>query len=449
VLKQLAIKTPANVQGAQIPQEDTPLVNRIAQGEVPSDLSSELCLSSAAGWLNKCLQEHPRCIAMQSQQTILPTRVVDVGSALKQPFLHVSGDNEHGKWVALSYFRGGNSDFTLTATSFSNLRKGLPLSDFPLTIRDAILVTRALGMQYLWVDALCIVQDDLNDWAHEASRMGDIYRHAVVTIAATSAESAFSGFLDKRERYFQCSIPWRRRPLSNDRLGGPDTHQIVIRQRDNPYYMIDTGGSHWATRGWTLQEELLSPRLLLYTTRRMLWQCCAGKSLEPKFDHYTSSELFSELKDIFQESSSPGNNAAKDSRFSSQTEIYDLWYRLLVQYSRRQLSQSKDCLPAIAGFAQYFQGLLQDQYWAGLWRRDILYGLLWTSRGVRNPAEDSTAVEFPSHNLGSSWSWVSVFSTRARWPRWTKVLKFDLITYNCYILQRHTACIYRPKTLHL
>lgn len=413
-----------------------PLLARLEGDERPSDLSSELCLSMGENWLNKCLHEHAECAAKGSQQTVLPTRVIDVGTVSQAPFLYVSENNQIGKWAALSYCWGGNSTFTLNKASFPSLRDGLlPLLKFPPTLRDAIIVTRTLGIQYIWIDSLCIFQDDTNDWRIEASRMGNVYRHAVLTIAATSAESVNAGFLDKRGNYFNCALPWNPdRELPHESQRHPQMYPIFVRQCEPLKDDSAAADSHWATRGWTFQEELMSPRLLLYTFRRTLWRCYTGTAVEPKSDVSGDSQsLFSQLKDIILESSNPAKITKDDPKESPADATYSTWYNLLTQYSKRNLTFDKDCLPAIAGFANYFQAALKDSYCAGLWKQDILYGLIWNTGSkvdsTSNKPLIQAATETPLDDTYPSWSWIRAFSMRVTWP-----YREEQITYSAQLI---------------
>ncbi|OGM45105.1 hypothetical protein ABOM_006693 [Aspergillus bombycis] len=359
-------------KGAEIPEGDTYLLERLGRNETPADLRSEACLSLAANWLDKCSREHAECDAYKDKPAFLPTRVIDVGNSLTPPRLHVSGGGETGKWVALSYCRGRDSDFTLNASSFHNLRSGQPLADFPPTLQDAVLVTRALGVRYLWIDSLCIFQDDTNDLAVEASRTSRVFSDAVVTIAATSAETVNDGFLDKREPHFNCSFPWRRHDHPDSVKNGCRTYPVYFRSGRSPINKDRSRNSRWATSGWTLQEELLSQRLLYYTKEEMIWQCCAGAATEPAEEPTPSSTLFSKVKHL------PTGSGKPEGSTKSAEATYRVWYELLQGYASRQLTSEDDRLPAIGAIAESFNTQLKEQYCAGLWSGDILFGLLWS-----------------------------------------------------------------------
>ena len=180
-------------------------------------------------------------------------------------------DGQPGSWAALSYCWGGQSNFVLNKeTSDSFLGGKIPLDRFPKTLRDAITVTRALGIQFLWIDALSIMQDSAEDWAAEAARMKTVYGGATITIAATSSTSTDCGIFRPRTiSPPECRLEWR----SSD-------------SKESQYFFLRLGTVFWDTtmkkeplntRGWTLQESLLAPRTLSYGTQQMFWECLERK----------------------------------------------------------------------------------------------------------------------------------------------------------------------------
>ncbi|KAH7076852.1 heterokaryon incompatibility protein-domain-containing protein [Paraphoma chrysanthemicola] len=142
----------------------------------------QTCLSSAS---------HSACSGFNLEQQSLPTRVIDVGSGTNPPFLFITGGKVE-RYCTLSYCWGQCS--TAYNTTRDNLvahEKELPIVSpelkMPKTYHDAIVITRHLGVRYLWIDAICIVQDDPEDWRAEAAKMKDIYQNSYCTIAATGS----------------------------------------------------------------------------------------------------------------------------------------------------------------------------------------------------------------------------------------------------------------------
>ncbi|RAH53288.1 HET-domain-containing protein [Aspergillus piperis CBS 112811] len=396
-------------KSAEIPEEDTHLIECLVRNALPFDLGSKRCLSLAAKWLRNCHKKHMQCDMLEDRPPFFPTRVIDVGKPNRRPHLHVSRIGETAKWMALSYCWGGDSRFTLNSSSFDDLRSGWSLAGFPATLRDAVLVTRALGIRYLWVDSLCIFQDDPSDWEAEASKMSSVYKHAAVTIAATSARTAEDGFLDKRAPYFSSHFPWRRQCHQGS---GSVQHvsrvdPVVFQSHRQFYHQEPLRHSRWATRGWTLQEELLSKRLLYYTEEEMIWRCYAGKAREP-------AQKVNDGEDVYPEPlwftlDEPDGNYAPQ-------PAYESWIRLLEDYAARSLSFDKDRLPAIGALAESFHAHMKEQYCAGLWRGDILFGLLWSIQRCHG-TEISAPTSVSSKERRPSWSWVGADGcAKLKWP---------------------------------
>src|SRR5215471_13474429 len=151
--------------------------------------------ATARAWIVDCLGNHKAC--HYERKTLLPSRVIDVGDDMTAQTvkLHITGEEEKGEYVALSYCWGGTQLVVLRASTLETMTANLDLSSLPKTIRDAVEVTRRLGFRFLWIDALCIMQDCMADKDKEIQRMGYIYKNAAITIAAAAARGASEGFL--------------------------------------------------------------------------------------------------------------------------------------------------------------------------------------------------------------------------------------------------------------
>lgn len=394
---------------------------------IPRQLSpwsgSEDCLSLAAHWLQTCLEEHSRCGAIGDILSPMPTRVIDVGDSEKNPSLCMT-NNVPGSWLTLSYCWGKSSDFVLKKETHEQFVAGLPLEDFPPTIRDAITITKAMNMQYLWVDALCIIQDSVEDWQRESGRMAEVYSNALLTIvaAADSSSGVTDGIFHKRKVSRSAIVPLTTKdfPRNSNVLEGigeglknlevnNETGQtslvlsgmeIAVTEAVRPATNILLGdtpkpkNSPWATRAWTLQEQLLSWRTLTFASSQMLWSCPLlnigedGKLV--KEDRNEDVPDISEFK--LEDNQTIGRRA------------YVKWYRIVTEYSSRRLTFNSDKLIAIASVAQRMNAHLKDEYCVGLWRRELVHGLCWRlwDRGDRPKVVRSYSNEYPS------WSWVSV-----------------------------------------
>jgi hypothetical protein len=235
---------------------------------------SDAVFDLASKWLRKCDRLHEDCNHVNGDHT-LPRRVIDVGSQDRPPFVRHSMADEKARYLALSYCWGqtGVPNKTTTA-NLSQYTNEIPLQDMPRTIYDAILVTRRLGVRYLWVDSLCIVQDDPIDWASQGAVMDKIFEHAYCTISASSASNANDGLLYQRE---------------SQRLPVPPACSIDGKSilPDYPRWNFSIESTIMSSRAWIWQERALSTRHLHFTMHGLFWECRTSWSSE--FDQFRIS----------------------------------------------------------------------------------------------------------------------------------------------------------------
>lgn len=217
-------------------------------------------------WLKHCNQNH-NC---SSSNSCLPTRVIDVGSGGTPSTTPIrlysrSSSEEQGRYVALSHRwlsdpEGLRRHSHLLGDTYLAMHKNIDFDGLPKTFQDAITVTRELKIQYIWIDSLCIIQDDVDDWNREASRMEDVFSSAYLTIAATSATD---GFIRPRR-------PRELVTVQDEREG----RYYVCEFIDNLQGDIEEGPLN--QRGWVLQERALSHRTLHFTSNQVYWECGHG-----------------------------------------------------------------------------------------------------------------------------------------------------------------------------
>lgn len=331
----------------------------------------------------------------------MPTRLINVGKGRQEVRL-LCGDQsiEPAPYVALSYCWGNKVPFTTTKATLHERKDGICWDQLPATFQDAIIVTQRLGYQYLWIDALCIVQDDPDDWACESTKMGQIYSGSVLTISAKSSANSAIGFLLRRDQDGVLSCPL---PVDNT-AGGSSRNANCLHLS----WPLATGGEDFVgQRAWTLQELLLAPRVVQYGfsktcgERQMTWECQDRQLLEgeemPEDDirpDHTKGLLYEvdyrHIK-LQQNPSSwtwPGQH------------IYRVWRSIVCEYMKRSLTFESDKFAAIAGIAAEVQKRNHDQYVTGLWKNHIVSDLLWL------PTYNALLEPSPLH--APSWSWASV-----------------------------------------
>jgi hypothetical protein len=194
---------------------------------------SDRALEKARSWLSTCIARHD-C----SQGTIskLPTRVLII-DGLDQVRLYVSQQGEKASYACLSHCWGSDplSLLRTTTASLDTFRASVPWKDLPNTFRDAINFTYRLGLRFLWIDSLCIVQDSITDWRHEGSLMAEIYESAYVTLAATKASDPTEGcFATPDDVYRTRTISL---PAGLDDDGGKEDHKLHVRSPLDHYIL--------------------------------------------------------------------------------------------------------------------------------------------------------------------------------------------------------------------
>ena len=357
---------------------------------LPQDTGSKDAFESARFWMDDCRNNHARCVRPEST---LPTRVIDLGvTADDVPSLYVA-KGEKQPYVALTHCWGGNIPNKTTIDLLDRYRKQIPMDTLPQNFLDAIRVTRELGLRYLWIDALCIIQDSAEDWLAEAGRMASIYSQAFVTISALDADKSTIGFLGSRDT--------KQAKISPGISVSQETPRI------NELLQLSALDS----RGWCMQERFLSPALLHYSKGPMVWECREGVASETDGP---MDNIYGSRRRGVSDRSFKFFDLRRDFWVQKQSG-YSAWYDLIEEYSRRNLTKGSDKLPALAGVAQQFvSNGVSGRYVAGLFEDDLLKGLFWFARSKRHygsmgyAMHGRHALQRPDESRVPSWSWAAV-----------------------------------------
>lgn len=290
---------------------------------------------------------------------------------------------ELGQYVTLSHCWGDALIVQTTTETLSAHRKQIPLAGLTKTFRDAVIITRNLGFWYLWIDSLCIIQDDPKDWETESALMADIYGNSTVTIAASSSENGRVGCFFPRDSPLPIALNY---PSKTRSVG----YAYVRRPLKNFEETVDRGPLN--SRAWVFQERLLSRRILHYGKDQLHWECqetCLSEDGRKAFghDYDKASSILS---------------SAVVSQVDKMT-LYEDWCELVEQYTYRYLTKESDKFPALSGLANRFAGLSGDRYVAGHWESDLMVSLLWHASDIfRRPLNRPSAYRAPS------WSWAAL-----------------------------------------
>lgn len=304
-------------------------------------------------------------------------------------------------------------------TTMSTLQSHFSNIDFasmPRTLQDAVTVTNRLDVEYLWIDSLCIIQDDDRDMARELADMPRIYGNAYVTICAASAKSCHEGFLHDRANRFIMELEMRYAcpdgSIGNIRLSQNEPEeQILDREFDDA---IDA-------RGWAFQERILSPRLLEYGTKQMRWHCASAI-------HYdggnTNTNIFASMIKY-----SLVHRTVIDNPKADLIDVVGWWGQAVDEYSRRSLSLPADRLIACAAIAQRVATQHNLTYAAGLWKEELALQLLWS-------IPSSLMEKRPTVYRAPTWSWASVDGP-VRFTARKKDEPVDIEILDCVTVEAH------------
>jgi hypothetical protein len=382
---------------------------------VLTEFGSPESFALAQEWMNECFTNHPKCGAPESVD--LPTRLVrisPVGAPESAQLCYTLG--QKGNYCTLSYCWGGPQPFATTLDVYDTYIKKLPYSNLPKTILDAFQVTRSLGLQYIWIDSLCIIQDAHADIHDEMAKMLQIYQNSLFTISAASASMCSQGFLETR--YNDPSIGAFYHPL---RVDENTMGSILISDTSVSWAAISSHRQPINERGWTLQEALITPRLLIFTELHMVWKC--QTDCRPDFnassrdererrrdgDDLTNSPWnttlssfygyhFTSLKEI-QDTPTP-EAPQNGTPFNTCGGLYSTWHSILREYTERNITEEMDMLPAISAIAEIFASHFKCDYFAGLWGRFLVHDLMWESYPGSQPQASKSG--------SPSWSWASM-----------------------------------------
>jgi hypothetical protein len=275
------------------------------------------------------------------------------------------------------------------------------------TLRDAMTICKELGIQYLWIDALCIVQDGASEKAHDLAAMGQTYRNSILTLVAAKGSSADAGMLQsafpnpgtlclQSLGYPQGNVPdtslitapWMRFQKVSDGLLStpvwltPTSHEIESYLKTHAI----------ESRGWTLQERLLSRRLLIYSETNMRWLCraleaCDGGDTKILGRHRLTGAL-------------------ENLRWSGDLVT---WRAVVQEYTRREITQPEDKLNAVAALAEDCAAATAYTYAAGLWTQNVAMDLMWFFQINRQQPVPACVYVAPT------WSWAA-YTDPVGWP---------------------------------
>jgi hypothetical protein len=371
-------------------------------------------------WIDECGHKHRQCPLLTGEPQSLPTRVLKTtqtqGDFKVQ--LH-EGNGKKLRYITLSHCWGKDQPVMTTRANLADHFREISWSSLPKTFQDAIIITNGLGIEYLWIDSLCIVQDDKEDWGRESAEMKNMYGNSYLTIAAAAGEDSRYGLF--WTEHSEKSQHQEARPASCAR----DT------------LISDTSPSPLFNRAWVLQERLLASRILYFCDNEVIFECsnhircqCSGiNTTSPIPDPWASRGIRTDKVPAYNSLRYRFNNgniklirkrltrlisgAASEQdlwprlSFAESCKMLELWDDVLYHYCRRRITKLSDRLTAISGIAGAFGATgAHGAYYGGMWEVDLMRMMLWHVH-----LGDDLTPEPPSEDdppLAPSWSWAKV-----------------------------------------
>jgi hypothetical protein len=392
--------------------------------------------------IQQCKGNHSLCV--DRNPDFLPHRLLDLsiwdpskGICLREFETDAQTQQATREYLALSYRWGiGRGMPQTTLKTLEACKKNIPWGTLPRAFQEAVLLTKSLGVRFLWIDSLCVVQDDPSDKLRAALELEKIYGNAFVTIASTSAAEPTKGLLAPR-------MTQTFKVQANDSKGS--LSKVYVREQPSHYSFkkpSDAGSpvNNWEllsdaskeantrtpllTRAWAYAERLLSPRVLHFTDSEMLlecreaFQCECGRVDDTTYDPRKTDSVKQDFAKCAAWSDANGHRRmdsvvsqlaatrladGADELFPTTANPLELWSYIVTEYTSRNFTYDTDRLLAIAGVAKTLLRAINAGYIAGHWTGSTL-GLLWY------PSE-GTQCRRPKQVAGRnvpSWSWASV-----------------------------------------
>jgi Heterokaryon incompatibility protein (HET) len=305
--------------------------------EVPAHAGDQKCFEFIKEKVAQCIKEH-KC-GRDGHLPMLPARVIWIEADNASSIRLVEPKDIRAKYIAVSYCWGSVSpDTYLTdASTFDSRKAGIHYEDLPPLFQDVVDCARVLGIEYVWIDRLCIIQGSADDFKIHAPKMGETYGNATLTIAAASATSEKDPILVKRDR------KWLPFDLAM-KVNGIGSLKLRLRRRTHLLGKEETGRDYGevSTRVWIWQERLLSGRTVFYTPSALKFECRCHSVWEGFGPGVTGHSWSAQLDNISHRS----------------------WVTLVDEYMRRDISRPSDRLPAMEAVMKRIQN---TQGWSPLW----------------------------------------------------------------------------------
>ncbi|KAH8892775.1 HET-domain-containing protein [Thozetella sp. PMI_491] len=359
----------------------SPLLESMGTAEtIPLHSGDTKCFEFIKKNVEHCMLKHKCGQDSYFPPPLLPDRVIWVNADNNSRIRLLEPKGIRGRYIALSYCWGPvSSDTYLTnASTFDARKAGIEHDDLPPLLQDFVACARRVGIEYIWVDRICIIQGDDADFRLQAAKMGEIYGNAVFTVATGSASSESDRILVNRDsRWSAYNLN-----MNASRIGAL---KVQVRRRSHLVGTEETGGDYGkiSTRAWIWQERLLSTRTVTFTPSALKFECRCHSVWEGFAPDVVGHSWSAQLDGISQNS----------------------WTKLVEEFMRRDITRTSDRLPAIESVMKRIE---RSHGWSplwGLWTNSLVESLGWHVKREHQGHEDLRMN--PGH-YAPTWSWASV-----------------------------------------
>ncbi|KAI1302661.1 heterokaryon incompatibility protein-domain-containing protein [Xylaria venustula] len=437
-------RSPWPTIGRSIPFSSPESVHQQKIGGIARHITANPGLESGSdlikSWLDGCVNDHIACREADSKAGHqLPKRVIDVGSNDNTTICLHENDERPGDlvshYVALSHCWGQKPLPRLTRDTLKDKKVNISWESLTKTFQDVIIVARGIGVKYVWIDSLCIIQDDTADWETEAAKMGTIYEGALVVIAATAATDGTGGCLFEKEPYLEIQATIQGHEPFRVFAREKPSHGVFMSRLDRGEPIEDPISDESTSReyplfsrAWCYQERLLGTRVIHFLREEMVFECLETLDCECGMLHGYVENAMRQLRKAvrldkvpeFQDLRSKEDDKWRshlrktsyvDEEFLTYEEdVFDAaWRRVVETYSQRQITFRADTFPALSGIANRWSRMSKKRYLCGLWAdgNGLLFSLMWYVRSKGAKPENREKKAQSNVYIAPSWSWAS------------------------------------------
>ena len=390
------------------------------------ETSSYESISQIQQWLQTCSNEHEQCAV--PAQSRLPMRVLEISNRRARL---IESKGKVAPYVSLSHCWGRRPIIRLLASNIEEMKKDVPWNTLSKTFQDAITVAWKLGFRYIWIDALCILQDSLEDWEYHASIMARIFTDSQLTISASSSSDGSGGCFSSRAKD-SWTVHSLGRQVWNPALWLPYTQEGRDREGCVKTFTVRLKIPHGLfqnrqpkepllKRAWVFQEQILSARNIHFASGELYFECrsyvaceCSGWTARSLSHHWETrwrkshAVLQGQLHFSLPAAASRERrrDLPKPKPIPKPAAEFEAYCALIETYTCLDITDPHDRLPALSGITSG----RKDTYLAGLWKSILLESLHWYPLSRSHSTWSSAMAYRPDRYRAPTWSWASIES---------------------------------------